>query len=212
MLWLGAIGFGIAASIVYFLNASSREVIDVALRSPTTRGLEVSVLTVCRCSDVEDWGAYSLIPPERVWCYGPSYLTAFRDRASLAKTSFGDTALQRYIRPVLMWNDITFAVLMALFAVLSNFAVSASLPHPMQAVFVFLALSGLAYGIFDVMEDAMLIRICRSRSPIDATAAARAQLLTRLKMLTLIFSISGLILFVALQFTRSAYKRLASVR
>jgi hypothetical protein len=208
MLWLAAAVLGLAASIIYLLNAPSREAIDAALESRSVPRSEVGVLTVCKRGDAEDWSAYSLIPPERVWCYGPRYLTAFRDRASGAKTSFGDAALQRYIRPVLMWNDIAFAILTGLFAALADIGISSVVQYAtVQLVFLILAVSGLAYGVVDVMEDVMLIRILRTSSAISADQAAGAQALTRLKMVTLTVSLSGLILFIALGIIRSMYRR-----
>src|ERR1700732_1782691 len=112
------------------------------------------MFTVCKHEDAEDWSAYSLIPPERVWCYGPEYLTAFRDRASAAKTSFGDTALERYLHPVLMWNDIAFAILMGLFSALADIGIALAVSKPsMQLTFISLAAVGFVYGIADVLED-----------------------------------------------------------
>jgi hypothetical protein len=101
-LWLASAVFGLAASFIYLLNALNREAIDTALASPSVPPSQVGLFTVCKRGETENLNAYSLVPPERVWCY----LTAFRDRASGAEISFGDAALQRYIRPVLMWNDL----------------------------------------------------------------------------------------------------------
>jgi hypothetical protein len=180
------------------------------LESSSEPRSKVGLLTVCKHGDEEDWSAYSLIPPERVWCYGPGYLTAFRKRASGAKTSFGDTALERYIRPVLIWNDIAFAILTGLFATLTDIGISSVVHHAIvHLTLLLLAISGFAYGVVDVMEDVALIRILKAPATIVSTnQAAGAQALTRLKMLTLTISVSGLVLFVALGIIRSVYKRL----
>ncbi|MFO1109287.1 MAG: hypothetical protein U1E61_08900 [Bradyrhizobium sp.] len=202
--------FGLAASIVYLVNAPEREAIDVALESHSVPRSKVGVLTVCMRGDVEDWSAYCLIAPERVWCYGPRYLTAFRDRAAGAKISSDDTALQRYIRPVLMWNDIAFAVLTGAFAGLADIGISSVVPNDTgQLIFGILAIFGLVYGAVDVMEDFVLVRILRSSSVITADQAAAARMLTRLKMLTITISLCGLALFLALGIIRSVYRRFA---
>lgn len=115
------------------------------------------------------------------------------------KTSFGDTALRRYIRPVLIWNDIAFAILTGLFAALVDIAISIGVQNPsVQLIFMMLAISGLVYGVVDVMEDVVLARTLRTSSAISANQAAGARALTRLKMLTLTISLSGLVLFIAL--------------
>jgi hypothetical protein len=208
-LWLAAAVFGLAASVIYLLNALSREAIDAALASPSVPPPQVGLFTVCKRGDTENWNAYSLVPPERVWCYGSRYLTAFRDRAAGAKTSFGDTALQRYIRPVLMWNDIAFAILTGLFAGLLDIGISSVVQHTtVQLLFTLLAISGFAYGVVDVMEDVVLIRILKAPATIiSAHQAAGAQALTRLKMLTLAISLSGLVLFIVLGIIRSVCRR-----
>lgn len=98
-----------------------------------------------------------------------------------------------------MWRDIAFAILMALFAAFSNIAISLVVPHPtVQPIFMLLAVLGLAYGVVDVMEDVTLIRLLSGSSEIKADHAVRAQRLTRLKMLTLTASLTGLALFTAL--------------
>jgi hypothetical protein len=208
MLWAAAAVCGLAASVVYLINAPSREAIDRALEIPSGPRSEVGMFTVCKRGDAEDWSAYSLVPPERALCYGPNYLAAFRNRASQARTSFGDTALQRYIRPVLMWNDIAFAVLTALFAVLVNIAISQIVPYPsLQTALLWLAAAGLAYGIADVLEDATLVKLLQSPSPISTSEAAISRTLTLIKMLTLFVSLSGGILFASLMAARAAYKK-----
>lgn len=69
-----------------------------------------------------------------------------------------------------------------------------------------LAMSGLAYGVVDVMEDIVLARILGTSSAISGSRAAGARALTRLKMLTLTISLSGLVLFIALGIIRSVFR------
>jgi hypothetical protein len=212
MLWLVAAAFGLASSVIYLVNAPSREAIDLVLESPLKSRFEVGMFTVCKRGDAEDWSAYSLVPPERVWCYGPEYLGAFRDRASAAKTSFGDTALQRYLHPVLMWNDIAFAILTGLFAALADIGIALAVSKPsVQLIFFCLAAVGLVYGIADVFEDLTLINILKVPSLVDANQAARANLLTRIKVLAMTASLSGGTLFIFLMAIRSIYRRFSSL-
>lgn len=58
MLWPIAAAFGLGASIIYLLNAPSREAIDAALESPSVPRSKVGLLTVCKRGDAEDWSAY----------------------------------------------------------------------------------------------------------------------------------------------------------
>jgi len=211
-LWLVAAAFGLASSVIYLVNAPSREAIDLVLESPSKSRFEVGMFTVCKRGDAEDWSAYSLVPPERVWCYGPEYLGAFRDRASAARTSFGDTALQRYLQPVLMWNDIAFAILTGLFAAFADIGIALAVSKPsIQLIFICLAAVGLVYGIADVLEDIALINILKIPSLVDANQAARANFLTRIKVLAMTASLSGGTLFIFLMTIRSIYRRFSSL-
>jgi hypothetical protein len=208
LFWMTAAAFGIAASAINLSNAPSREAIDRALERSSKPRFTVGLLTACKRGDDEDWGAYSLIAPERLLCYGPRYLTAFRGRASAARTSFGDTALQRYLRPVLVWNDIAFAILTGLFAALANLGFSVRAADPTtQKIFICLAVAGLAYGVVDVIEDVVLFKLLKGLSTISSGQAAIAITLTRLKMLTLAVSLFGLALFAALIVVRLVYNR-----
>lgn len=208
-LWLLASLLGLATSAVYLVNAPSREAIDKALEVPSRPA--VGLLTICKHGDVQDWSAYSLIAPERVLCYGPKYLQSFRASALEADTSFGDKALRRYIRPVLLWNDIAFAILMAMFAASFNIALSYSIAWSvLQSILPWLAVAGLVYGAIDVAEDLVLVKILKTNSAIGKGEAVVARTLTSLKMLTLIASVSGGVLFFGLQVGRTIYNKYAS--
>jgi hypothetical protein len=142
-MWLAALVFGPAASAIYFLNAPSHEAIDFALKIPSGRGPAVGLLTVCKRGDADNWDAYNLIPPERLWCHAKAYIDAFRDRASANKSSFGDTALQCYLKPVLMWSDVAFAISLGLFAALADIAIAVAIPYAsLQVAFLGVAVAG----------------------------------------------------------------------
>jgi hypothetical protein len=44
MVWLVAAAFGLAASVIYLVNAPSREAIDLVLESPSKSRFEVGII------------------------------------------------------------------------------------------------------------------------------------------------------------------------
>ena len=55
--------------------------------------------------------------PERVYpLYGSAYLNGFISTAAREPTAFGESALDLYIRPTLLWTDVGFAIFCAGFS------------------------------------------------------------------------------------------------
>ena len=98
--------------------------------------------------------------PERLKSYGAEDLTKVAEKLKSVREGANGTMLDLYIRPVLLWNDIIFAVALACFSatlwiwIIIHLELSGAWHH----VTMVLAASAVLYGIFDVAEDAMLVR------------------------------------------------------
>jgi hypothetical protein len=140
----------------------------------------------------------ALVVPERLWSYDQAYLLSFATFAKGRPLGAGN-ALSAYIGPVLI-VDIVFAIALALFAALLDFGVATALlaqPWAGRAVLVCSAMA-LLYGAADVAEDIKLRTILLRPHEIDAAETAAANALTRMKLVSLSLSISGVATFAAL--------------
>jgi hypothetical protein len=113
--------------------------------------------------------------------------------------------LELYIRPVLIWNDIIFAIALSAFSatlwlwIVVHFGLSG---WP-RNLLILLAASALLYGIFDVAEDVTLVRLLQKSDPISKSDGQIASLLTRLKFVTIVVSVTGGIVFQTLSWMTS---------
>ncbi len=148
------------------------------------------------------------VAPEVLWTYDEAYLERFAQAALHARTSHG-SALHYYVQVILRRLDIPFAIGLGAFAILVDLALadtlSADYPVWGRAAFIG-ACMGLVYAAADIAEDLKLAAILgRAVRPgndavgaIDAGEAAAANMLTRVKIVTLILSGAGVIVFLAL--------------
>jgi hypothetical protein len=144
----------------------------------------------------------SMVTPERrvTARYDSDYLKKVAKHLKSYLLNDQRTLLDRYIRPVLIWNDIIFAVALSIFSatlwiwIAVHFGLSGWPRHLLMA----LATSAILYGIFDVAEDIVLVRLLGKPDAISKREGQIASLLTRLKFLTIFVSATGGIVFLTL--------------
>jgi hypothetical protein len=128
--------------------------------------------------------------PERVYpFYGASYLNDFIRSANI-QTASGKTVLEFYIRPVLLWIDVGFAIFFAGFAAFFWFGLlELSLGYVWldKASRFFLTMS-VVYGLADVAEDLWLVRLFSKKGPVNWIEGLTAGALTQTKLVTIILS------------------------
>lgn len=187
---LPAIGFIglIVAGIAFVTNQPDRDEIDHALKP-------------------------NLKAPERMlpWGYNADQVRQVKQRLQGELVDDRRTRLDVYVSPVLYWNDIVFAVAMAVFSaslwlwVLLQFEPT-GLAHWLVVIF---ATASVLYGIVDVAEDVMLARLYRA-DRIFANEVRLASALTQAKMITMSASVAGGLVFLMLN-VLTPHKTFASV-
>jgi hypothetical protein len=193
-----ATGLALVAVVILYAAAEARRRAMAAAMNPTGRA-ELSLLSLSHGNGAERLRQFALVVPERLWTYDQDYVQSFAVAARSARVGT-DTALSSYIEKVLA-VDIAFAIALALFAALFDFAVAtALLPAYGWAgrIVLLTAAMALLYGAADVAEDIKLRMILRQAEAIDAAETAAANALTRLKIVALTLSISGVLTFLAL--------------
>jgi len=224
-------GLLLLTAVAFLLAAKRRALIDAALKtSPSSERLGTFDLSGKNAFDRLERRDPAI--PEELWTYDNFYLQKFAEAAEKATVS-GGTALDLYIGPTLSW-DIVFAVSLALFVVLSEFAVATLLLHHrhelMGCAVLFFACMGLVYGAADVAEDLKLAYILKDwrreqaaakthpkASPhddsgdskheevhIDGGEAAAANALTRIKIVAICLSVLGGVVYKALSLIADA--------
>jgi hypothetical protein len=218
-------GLLLLTAVAFLLAAKRRALIDAALKtSPSSEQLGTF--------DLSGKNAFVLLErkdpaiPEKLWTYDNFYLQKFAEAAEKAPLS-GGTVLDLYFGPTLSW-DIVFAVSLALFVALSEFAVATLLLHHRHefigCAVLFFACMGLVYGAADVAEDLKLAYILKDwrreeaaakthskasahddigdskheEVHIDGGEAAAANALTRIKFVAIFLSVLGAIVYGAL--------------
>jgi hypothetical protein len=177
LFWLATLVAGVVASGVFLANTAHRNPVNAALAS---KGLAV---------------------PEAVWSYDKVYLDAVIKAMSPKPTEGGKSLLERYVRPTLIWNDVVFAVALALFTALVAVGIAPYLRwKPWSGyLMLFFAAMGLLYGIADLAEDWKLKTILDPAAPVNADDANVAKWLTRAKLVSITLSGIGAATFELLQ-------------
>jgi hypothetical protein len=142
-----------------------------------------------------------LMVPERVSpVYGAEYLNNFIRVAGGTPTPLGKSVLDLYIQPVLLWIDIGFAIFCAGFSALFWLAMlQLSLGYAwLDEAFRFFLTMALLYGLADVAEDLWLVRLFSKKSPVNSLEGLIACVLTQAKLLTIILSVVGGLVFQVL--------------
>jgi hypothetical protein len=189
----------IATVVTFFVATAGRDAIDAAL-SAAHGGETLALLDLSRGDAAHAIDRKVAVAPERLWTYGEEYLDHFVQKAE-AVTALGSPALEVYWKFVLR-ADIGFAVSLAAFTVLFWLAVASvswAPPWWLSRVAIFAECMGFLYGFADVAEDLKLVAILRDpQKIIDPAEAAAANLLTRLKFVTIVLSVVGVLFFAVL--------------
>jgi hypothetical protein len=120
--------------------------------------------------------------PERVKpYYDAAYLNKFISIAENQGTTLGKSALELYIRPTLLWIDIWFAISYAIFLAFFWLGVLTLLEEHSVLAFVskFCLAMAVAYGIADVAEDLLLVRLFSRGTEVAKSEGALACLRQR---------------------------------
>jgi hypothetical protein len=138
--------------------------------------------------------------PERMMCgYDASKLQRVIETLRSAPAVDGRTPLDLYVRPVLYWNDIVFAVALTVFsATLWLWVLLQFEPSGLARWFVIIFMIGaVMYGVTDVAEDLMLARLFTRQTVSDGEARV-ASALTQIKIVANGVSITAAVVFFAL--------------
>jgi len=171
-LWFGALVAVVATLFFFFRNLPHRRAIDKALA-----------------------GSGQIIPEKRIDWYDAGDLAEFVAAARVVNTDDGRTALERYERPTLKWNDTCFAAALGLLVVLVNLVIVPLMPlQPWGGwAALFCALMGLIYGAADIGEDLALARVFAGGVDISPRTAAVATIMTRVKFASFYFAMPAML-------------------
>jgi hypothetical protein len=203
----------LVAIFAFLANMPHRAAVDAALKVQSGGKPPLSFFDLSSGDADAAKTRKTLVVPERLWTYDNRYLDDFARAASSVHVSRYGTALKRYIKQTLRW-DILFAIALGLFAALFDSGVAtALLPYHLytSCALLLLACMGIVYGAADVAEDFKLASIlddwcCIHDSPggdsakeiIDRGEAAAVNFLTRVKIVAIILSGVGVLVFLAL--------------
>ncbi len=139
--------------------------------------------------------------PERMlpWGYDAGQVREVKEKLGKEFAEDRRTLLDVYVSPVLYWNDIVFAVAMAVFAAsLWLWALLQFEPAGLARwlVIIFCA-SAVVYGIADVAEDVILARLL-SRNTFSDGEVRLASALTQIKVVSMSGSVAGGLAFLVL--------------
>ena len=139
--------------------------------------------------------------PERMTSYDADILNRIALKLKSTPAGAHGTMLDLYVRPVLVWNDIIFAASLAAFSTSLWIWIAVQF-KPAGLLFCLVALlaaSSVLYGIFDISEDVALFKLLGKADQISQTKANAACWLTRLKLITILISVAGALVFEVLQ-------------
>jgi hypothetical protein len=117
------------------------------------------------------------------------------------------TPLGLYVSPVLYWNDIVFAVALAVFSaslwlwVLLQFEPSGV----MRGLVIAFMICAVLYGVTDVAEDMTLARLFTQQT-VSTNEARVASALTQAKFGTIVLSVTGALAFLVLHTLTPHYR------
>lgn len=141
------------------------------------------------------------IPERMLWGYTVDDLQKIVARLKSSPATDGQTQLDIYVRPVLYWNDIVFAIALAVFsASLWLWILEVAQPAGLlRYLIVFFMVSAVLYGVSDVAEDVLLARLF-VQPKIAVGEAWMACQLTRIKIATNAASVTSGAVFMALKY------------
>jgi hypothetical protein len=173
-----------------------------------------------------NWRNQAVRIPEAMVFYEAEDLRAFA-KAALRVSIKGESALSFYANKILHGCDLAYAVALAVvtayvwFRIALGYAPTAPQSWLSSAVLWFApycAAMAIAYGVADIAEDLKLASILRGPVlpnsedlVVDRAEAAAANMLTVIKMVTLLLSVIGFILFLLLQWLQSETKHISGL-
>lgn len=207
------------AVMAFFYSAKARAAVDAAI----DRGSHRKPLGLFDLSKGDSAAALEkrrLVAPERLWTYDEAYLERFAQATLHARMRRGSSALHYYVHAILRGLDLYFAVGLGMFVVLVDLAIADFLieSHPLWARAAWIgACMGLVYAVADIAEDLKLASILGRAATagedavtaIDAGEAASANMLTRVKLVSITLSAVGMAVFLILSIVAAA---VASIR
>jgi hypothetical protein len=210
MNWIAAAVFLLGTIVFFTLSEMNRAKIYAALKA-SHGGEELGFFDLSHGDTAKVLSEKRVVTPEALWTYDAEYLEKFTSDMRRSDAA----ALDRFINKVLRRWDAAFAVCLALFTALLNFSASTLLvAHPLAArAMLVLAAMGLVYGVADVAEDFKLASILERSTRaeqvehVDGGEAAVANMLTRVKVVSLILSGTGVVTFWILHGTAGLVTR-----
>ena len=164
--------------------------------------------------------------PERCWTYDMRHLRGFALHAARVNV-LRRPAMDYYVRVILLGSDLAFAVALTVATVwIWLLVVLRDEPWawlPFQSCFAVLwpylqwfALWAIAmailYGVADISEDVKLAAILKHADKLDRANIAAANMLTRIKLVTVFLSIVGAGLFIVVSVIQAMIEALARRR
>lgn len=193
LFWWGWAAFTMLALVVavvgFFRVAPFRHRVSEALKEPNLPSL--GIWSLSRGNVTETLQRHSLVIPEALWTYDEVYLQMFAQKAHAHLSD-------EYIDQTLLRWDLVMAVGLAAFACAFNLGVASFFSGTLwiSRPASFAAAMAILYGAADVAEDLKLVSILRRFTPnsegsIDRAEAAAANMLTRVKLLTIVLSVTA---------------------
>jgi hypothetical protein len=138
--------------------------------------------------------------PEERWSYDANDLEAFAREAQRIHVR-RRLALQFYVGAILRGSDTFFAIALAMLTAIGWYVVAVS---PMPWTWLnWLALPAgamaILYGVADIAEDLKLGSLLSNPDKIDPAEAFAANMLTRVKIVTLWLSLLGVLIYVPIR-------------
>jgi len=194
------------AIMAFFYSAKARVAVDAAIDGRSHRK-PLGLFDLSRGDPAVALATHRLVVPERLWTYDEAYLERFAQAALHARTRRGSAALDDYVRVILRGLDLYLAVGLGAFVVLVNLTIADFLADPLWARAAWIgACMGLVYAVADIGEDLKLASILGRAATagddaigaIDPGEAAAANLLTRVKLVSITLSGVGMALVAVL--------------
>jgi len=201
------LALGVTIMAFFFANRA-RARVDAAIDG-TSHRKPLGLFDLSRGDSVSALATHRLVAPERLWTYDEAYLQRFAQAALHARLSGGVPALHYYVRAVLRGLDLWLAAGLGAFIVLVDLGIADALAesHPLWARAAWIgACMGLVYAVSDIGEDLKLGSILQraggsgedAAGAVDPGEAAAANMLTRVKLVSITLSGVGMAVFLVL--------------
>jgi hypothetical protein len=204
--------------VAFWYSARARAALDAAIDGGgDVQRKSLRLFDLSHGDVAKTLGKRRLVEPELLWTYDEAYLERFAQAAMHAQIK-GRPALRYYVQVILRRFDVPLAVGLGAFAILVDLALfavlSADYPVWSRAAFIG-ACMGLVYMAADIAEDLKLATILGhvvkprddKAAQIDPGEAAAANMLTRVKIVTLVLSGVGVVVVLVLSAVAAIFFR-----